>query len=140
MATKTSSKTQKKTATRINDINWDDFRPKWANERIDRISAELEKWNDDLQSRSVEFRKESQKRIEKSVAQIQAELRKLPGVKRAEAFRSDLEKRVEKGVEDGVDRVYSTLKLARLDEVKKLEKKIAKLNKKLRALEQQYAA
>ena len=140
MTTKTRSKTQKKTTARMNEFNWDDFRPEWANEGIDRISAELEKWNDDLQSRSAKFRKESQKRIDKSVAQIQAELRKLPGVKRAEAFRSDLEKRVEKGVEEGVDRVYSTLKLARLDEVKKLEKKIAKLNKKLLALERQFAA
>ena len=136
MATKSNAKSK----SRSNDFNWEDFRPEWASERIDRISSELEKWNDDLQSRSAKFRKESQKRIEKSVSQLQDELRKLPGVKRAEEFRSDLEKRVEKGVEEGVDRVYTTLKLARLDEVKKLEKKIAQLNKKLRALEQRQAA
>ena len=140
MATATASKSKTKTKARSNDFNWEDFRPEWASERIDRISSELEKWNDDLQSRSAKFRKESQKRIEKSVSQLQDELRKLPGVKRAEDFRSDLEKRVEKGVEKGVDRVYTTLKLARLDEVKKLEKKIAQLNKKLRALEQRQAA
>jgi hypothetical protein len=138
--TKTKTKTKSKSKSRLNDFNWEDFRPEWASERIDRISAELEKWNDNLQSRSAKFRKESQKRIDKSVSQIQDELRKLPGVKRAEELRSDLEKRVEQGVEDGVDRVYSTLKLARLDEVKKLEKKVAQLNKKLRALEQQLAA
>jgi ubiquinone biosynthesis protein UbiJ len=139
MATKKKTKSKSK-SNKKNEFNWEDFRPDWANERIDRISAELEKWNDDLQSRSTKFRKQSQKRIDRSVAQIQEELRKLPGVKRAEEFRNDLEKRVEKGVEQGVDRVYTTLKLARLDEVKKLEKKIAQLNKKLRALEQQYAA
>ena len=136
MATKTKTKSKSKK----NEFNWEDFRPEWASERIDRISAELEKWNDDLQSRSTKFRKQSQKRIDKSVAQIQAELRKLPGVKRAEELRNDLEKRVEKRVENGVDRVYTTLKLARLDEVKKLERKIAQLNKKLRVLEEQYAA
>jgi ubiquinone biosynthesis protein UbiJ len=138
MAKTTKKKTTSKARTM--DINWEDFRPEWANERIDRISQELEKWNDDLQSRSAKFRKESQKRIDKSVAQLQEELRKLPGVKRAEEFRNDLEKRVEKTVEDGVDRVYTSLKLARLDEVKKLEKKIAQLNKKLNSLEKQLAA
>jgi hypothetical protein len=136
MATKSKTKSKSKK----NEFNWEDFRPEWASERIDRISAELEKWNDDLQSRSTKFRKQSQKRVDKSVAQIQEELRKLPGVKRAEELRNDLEKRVEKRVENGVDRVYTTLKLARLDELKKLERKIAQLNKKLRVLEEQYAA
>ncbi|HKK51651.1 MAG TPA: phasin family protein, partial [Myxococcota bacterium] len=102
--------------------------------------SELEKWNDDLQARSSRFRKESQKRIEKSVKQLQSELRKLPGVKRAEELSQDLGKRVEKRVDAGVDSVYSSLKIARLDEVKKLERKIAQLNKKLKELEQQLAA
>ena len=140
MATKTARKTTTKKATKKNDFNWEDFRPEWASEGIDRISAELEKWNDDLQDRGEKFRKESQERIDKSVAQIQEELRKLTGVKKAEELRTDLEKRIENRVEQGVDRVYTSLKLARLDEVKKLERKIAQLNKKLNALEKQYAA
>jgi DNA repair exonuclease SbcCD ATPase subunit len=126
--------------TKKNELNWENFRPEWANEGIERISQELEKWNDDLQARSADFRKQSQKRIDKSVAQIQQELRKLPGAKRVEEIRSDLEKRVEKRVEKGVDRVYASLKIARLDEVKKLERKISQLNKKLRDLEKQWAA
>jgi len=120
--------------------SWEDFRPEWANEQIERISAELEKWNDDLQARSARFRKESQKRIEKSVKQLQTELRKLPVVKRAEELTQDLGKRVEKRVDAGVDSVYTSLRIARLDEVKKLERKIAQLNKKLKELEQQMAA
>jgi DNA-directed RNA polymerase len=134
MATKTRS------ASKKNDFNWDDFRPEWATEGIDRISAELEKWNDEFQTRSQKFRKESQKRIEKSVKQVQAELRKVPAVKRAEELRQELEQRVEKNIENGVDRVYTSLKLARLEEVKKLERKIAQLNKKMRTLEKQQAA
>jgi hypothetical protein len=118
------------------DISWDDFRPEWASEGIERISQELEKWNDDLQTRSAKFRKESRKRIDKSVKQVQTELRKLPALKRAEEFRSGIEKRVDQGV----DRVYTSLKLARLDEVKKLERKIAQLNKKLRDLEKEWTA
>jgi len=137
MPTKTASK---KISNRLNDWDWEDFRPEWANEGIERIATELEKWNDKLQSRSEKFRKESQKRIEKGVKQVQDELRKVPGVKRAEELRSELESRVEKNIDAGVDRVYARLKLARLDEVKKLERKIAQLNKKLRALEKQMAA
>ena len=133
MATKTRRKTTKsRSKSRSQDLSWEEFRPEWANESIDRISQELEKWTDELQTRSSKFRKESQKRIDKSVDQIQRELRKIPAVKRAEELRQDLEKRVEKGAKEGVDRVYSSLKLARLDEVKKLERKIAQLNKKLR--------
>ena len=135
-----ASKTSKKKTSKNNDFDWEDFRPEWANDGIERISSELEKWNDKLQSRSEKFRKESQKRIEKGVKQVQDELRKVPGVKRAEELRTELENRVEKNIDAGVDRVYARLKLARLDEVKKLERKIAQLNKKLNALEKQWAA
>lgn len=117
------------------DWKWEDFRPEWANEGIERVNAELEKWTDQIQSRSEKFRRESQKRIEKGVSQIQTELRKLPAIKRAEELRQDLESRVQTNLDAGIDRVYTRLNLARLEEVKKLEKKIAQLNKKLRALE-----
>jgi len=122
--------------TRASEWNWEDFRPEWANDGIERINAELEKWTDQLQSRSEKFRKESQKRIEKGIAQIQEELRKLPAVQRAQEIRQDLEARVQTNLDAGIDRVYTRLNLARLEEVKKLEKKIALLNKKLRALEE----
>ncbi len=130
----------RKNQTKKSERSWEDFRPEWANEGIERISQELEKWNDGLQARSANFRKQSQERMDKSVAQIQEELRKLPGAKQVEKIRSDLGKRVEKRVEEGVDRVYTRLKIARLDEVKRLERKIAQLNKKLRDLEKEWAA
>ena len=137
MAGKTATK---KRTRKANDWDWEDFRPEWANEGIERISSELENWNNKLQRRSEKFRKESLKRIEKGVKQVQDELRKVPGVKRAEELRIEIENRVEKNIDAGVDRVYARLRLARLDEVKKLERKIAQLNKKLRALEKQWAA
>jgi endonuclease III len=140
MTTKTARKTRTRSKSRANEWNWEDFRPEWANEGIERITVELEKWNDQLQARSEKFRKESQKRIEKGVKQVQDELRKIPGVKRAEELRQELEERVEKNIDAGVDRVYTRLKLARLDEVKRLERKIAQLNKKLITLEKQMAA
>lgn len=122
--------------TKATDWTWEDFRPEWANEGIERINAELEKWTDELQSRSDKLRKQSQKRIEKGIAQIQTELKKLPAVQRAQELRQDLETRVQTNLDAGIERVYTRLNLARLEEVKKLEKKIAALNKKLRALEE----
>ncbi|MFP6655237.1 MAG: hypothetical protein VCB25_06395 [Myxococcota bacterium] len=139
MATKTT-KTKQTTANKTARWDWDDFRPEWAEEGIERISTELEKWNEKFQSRTEQFRKDSQERIEKGIQQVQDELRKVPGLQRAEELRIELENRVEKNIDAGVDRVYARLKLVRLDEVKKLERKIAKLNKKLNTLEKQWAA
>ena len=136
----TNKTATKKRTSKTNDWDWEDFRPEWANEGIERISNELEKWNDKLQSRSAQFRKDSQKKIERGVKQVQDELRKVPGVKRAEELRVEIESRLEKNIDAGVDRVYTRLNLVRLDEVKKLERKIAQLNKKLRALEKKWAA
>ena len=119
------------------DWNWENFRPEWANEGIERINSELDKWGDKLQHRSEKFRKESRKRIEKGVSQVQEELRKLPAIQRAEALRQDLEARVQTNLDAGLDRIYTRLNLARLEEVKKLERKISLLNKKLRALEEE---
>jgi hypothetical protein len=143
MATATKARSKKSsTASRTwsNDFNWEDFRPEWAAEGLERINTELEKWNNELTDRSEKFRTQSQKRIEKGVKQVQNELRKVPAIKRVEELRQELGERVEKNVEEGVDRVYTSLKLARLDEVKKLERKVAQLNKKLRTLEKQQAA
>ncbi len=120
--------------------SWEDFRPEWAMEGIERISEELEKWTDDLQTRSDRFRVDSQKRIDRAVKQVQDELRKLPGMERAEELRKELGERVEQNIESGVDRLYTSLRLARLDEVKKLERKISQLNAKLRKLESKRAA
>ena len=139
--TKKTSKSSKRTTTKKSqtDWSWEDFRPEWANEGLERITSELEKWNDEIQSMSAQFRKDSQKRIEESIEQVQTELRKIPAIKRAEELRGELEDRVEKNIESGVDAVYTRLKLARLDEVKALERKIARLNSKLRALEKKAA-
>ena len=72
--------------------------------------------------------------------EIRKEIRKQPAVKRAEKFRTELEQRIEKNVDAVNDRVLSTLGLASSGEVKKLERKIAQLNKKLRTLEKAQAA
>ena len=51
MATKTDHKKDiqdfpSKSSKRANEFDWEDFRPEWAAEGIERISSELEKWNE----------------------------------------------------------------------------------------------
>ena len=150
MATKTRKNT-KKTARKSNksnfDFNLEDITPEWASEGIEKIgnaidefSDELQSRADDLQSRGEKLRKDGQKRFEKRFKQVQKDLRKQPAVKRVEKFRAELEQRVEKNRDAASDRVLSSLGLASSGEVKKLERKIAQLNKKLRTLEKAQAA
>ena len=127
--------------------NLEDLAPEWASEGIERISTALDEFSDEfqaradaLQSRGEKLRKDGQKRFEKRLEQVRKELRRQPVVKRAEKIRADLEQRVERNVDAASDRVLSTLGVASSSEVKKLERKIAQLNKKLRTLEKAQAA
>ena len=136
MATKTKKRrTTRRTNRSVLDFSWDEVSPEWVSERLESITGELEQWGDDLQARGEKFRKESQKRIEDTVQQIQDELDKLPGVKRARELREQTRARVEKTVDAGVERLYGALHIARQEDIKKLDRKIAQLNRKLRALE-----
>ena len=148
-------KTTKKTARKSSGSNgalaleWnlDDFAPEWAAEGIERLGNAIDELSDELQSRAdalqrrgEKLRKDGQKRFEKRMKSVQKELRKQPVVKRAEKMRADLEQRVERGVDAMGDRVLTSLGLASSDEIKKLERKIAQLNRKLRTLEKAQAA
>ena len=119
----------------------------WINPSLARLGEEFGKWSGEFQSRGetlrtrgAALRDQSQKRVEEHLAQLRAELRKLPAVREAEKLRQELGERVEKNVDASIDRVYERLQLVRLDEVKKLERKVARLTKKLRALEKQQEA
>ncbi len=146
---KTTKKSARKAGTSGSTLVWnlDDFAPEWATEGIERLntvidefSEELQSRADALQSRGEKLRKNSQKRFEKRMKEVQKELNKQPVVKRAQKLRAELEERVEKNVDTVGDRVLHEPRPRQLDEVKKLERKIAQLNKKLRTLEKQQAA
>jgi hypothetical protein len=130
----------------------------WLNPSLARLGEEFDKWSGEFQSRGETLRTrgetlrtrgetlrtrgetlraEGQKRVEEHLDQLRTELRKVPAVRQAEDLRQALGERVEKNLDASVDRVYERLQLVRLDEVKKLERKVARLSKKLRALEKQ---
>jgi len=146
---KTTKQSARKTGKSGSTLVWnfDDFAPEWAADGIERLNTVIDEFSDELQSRADELqsrgeklRKNSQKRFEKRMKEVQKELNKQPVVKRAQKLRAELEERVEKNVDTVNDRVLSTLGLASSGEVKKLERKIAQLNKKLRTLEKAQAA
>ena len=119
----------------------------WLNPSLARLGEEFGKWSGEIQSRGETLRTrgealraESQKRVEEHLDQLRTELRKVPAVRQAENLRQEIGDRVEKNLDASVDRVYERLQLVRLDEVKKLERKVARLTKKLRALEKQQEA
>lgn len=103
-------------------------------DRIDEIQVrfrnagkELEK----MQKRAEKSRRDFQKRAEKRFQKAQKEFRKNSVVKAAEDLSTD----VRKQIEGGVDTIMSRMPVASNNEVKKLERKINALTRKVRALE-----
>lgn len=124
------------------ESRWQELRPEWATEGLERVGARVEKLAETVQSRGDELRVEGRRRLEQTrerleeaLERAERTLRETPAFQRVEALREDLGKRVEKNVDASVDRVYESLKLARVDELKRLERKIAQLNRKLVQLE-----
>ncbi|MDP6977505.1 MAG: phasin family protein [Myxococcota bacterium] len=95
--------------------------------RFKKAGKELEK----MQKRAEKNRRAFRTRTEKRVKKAQKELRKISVVKSAEDFTNDMRKQIDKGVDD----VMSRMPLASNNEVKKLERKVNSLTRKVRALE-----
>jgi len=101
---------------------------------IDRVQSAFESLDKEyrrLQKRAEKRRRELEKRAEKRVKQLRADLRRNPVVRRAEDLREDARKRFE----DQVEQLLATFKIATRGEVRKLDRKVTQLSKKLRALE-----
>jgi len=103
-------------------------------EGMDRIESAFRSIEKDLRSlrrradrRGRQFGREAEKRVK----QLQSDLRSNRVVKRAEDLRSD----AVRVVEEQVDALLASLRIASQAEVDKLERKVAQLNKKVRELE-----
>ena len=105
-----------------------------ADETLDRLQAmfrsieeEFEKLQQRVNDRADEFSKETQRRVDR----MGKELRKSPLYKRAESFRKEANKQLEKNV----DSVLGALNIATRSDIKKLERKVNQLSKKLKEME-----
>lgn len=101
---------------------------------IDRVQSAFDNLEKDfkrLQRNADKRRRSFEKETEKRVKKFRAELRKNPAVKRANQLSGD----VTRTIEDSLDQLLGTLRIASSGEVKRLEKKVASLNRKVKALE-----
>jgi hypothetical protein len=96
-------------------------------DRFRSAGDELQKLQDRASKNRRDFTKRTQKRSEK----VQKQLLEIPAIKAAEDFRLE----VFKQIESNMDEFLGRLPVASSSDVKKLEKKVNALTRKVRALE-----
>lgn len=96
-------------------------------ERFRSAGQELQK----LQKRADKNRKDFSNRAQRRAEKLQKRLMKVPAIKAADEFRIDMLKQIE----TQVDEFMSRMPIATMSEVKKLERKVNGLTRKVRALE-----
>ena len=110
-----------------------------ARERIDgefeRIQKELRTRSDRIERQFNRRRKSFEKQTRKQVKQLEREFRKYPFVKRFDRFQADATKQIESAVAS----VLSALGIASASDVKQVDRKIVRLNKKLKDMERERA-
>ena len=110
-----------------------------ARERIDgeveRIQKELRTRSDRIERQISRRRKSFEKQTRKQVKQLERDLRKNPLVKRFDRFQADATKQIESALAS----VLSALRIASASDVRQVDRKIARLNKKLKDLERERA-
>ena len=108
-----------------------------ARERIDgefeRIQKQLRTRSERIERQISRRRKSFEKQTRKQVKQLERELRKNPLVKRFDRFQADATKQIENALAS----VLSALRIASANDVQQLNRKIARLNKKLKDFERQ---
>jgi uncharacterized phage infection (PIP) family protein YhgE len=92
---------------------------------------DLQKSTKKLQKRVETRRRDFEKQTEKRVKSWQKELRRYAIVRRAEGLAEDATKRIE----NGMDSLLSNLQIATSSDVKKIDRKLSQINRKLKALE-----
>jgi flagellar motility protein MotE (MotC chaperone) len=94
---------------------------------FDSLEKDFKRMQKNAEKRRKGFERETEKRVKK----LRTELKKSPAVKRA----NQLSDNVAKAIEGSVDQVLGNLRIASSGEVRKLERKVASLNRKVRELE-----
>jgi hypothetical protein len=92
------------------------------------VEEEFEK----LQSKVSEQRKGFEKAAQTRVSKVQREIEKTPLFKRFDGLRKD----ANKGVEQGVDRILNSLNIATASDIKKLDRRLKQISKKLKELDE----
>jgi len=112
---------------------------------FDRIQTAFKSVEDEVQKVQKRFETESNKlskSANKRIKNIRKEMLKYPAVKQADSLRQDLSKQFqsrakefEKQVEGGIETVLGGLQIASQSEIDKLDKKLGRINRRLKALD-----
>ncbi len=100
-------------------------------DRIEDARKSFEKRYREIQKQADKRRRELERRAEKRVQKLRDDFSSNPIVKRVEGLRESASERIEQQVEQ----VLSTFRIATQSEVERLERKVAQLNRKVRELE-----
>ena len=100
-------------------------------DEFQRVQKELSARRKSLERDFAAKRKTVEKRTRKELKRIQSELKKNPIVKRADAARKDVTKRVE----TRVDALLGLMQVASRSDVQRINKKLTTLNRRLKAIE-----
>ncbi len=102
------------------------------------VEDEINKFQKRVEDRTSDFNRKAEKRIKK----FQKELRKYDVVQRAESLRDDVTRQLEtqgrqfgKQLESGLESVLGTFQIASRGEIDKLDRKLNRINRRLKALD-----
>jgi predicted translin family RNA/ssDNA-binding protein len=98
---------------------------------VQRARREIGKRRRGIEKELKSRRQTLERRAEKQIRKLRSELRRYPAFKRAEAIQSDTRKRVE----EGIGQIVDLIPVASRNEVETLERKIARLSRRVRELE-----
>ena len=101
-------------------------------EAFKNAGDEIEKFQKQFDKRRKRFEKDTQKRVK----QLRTDLRKQPIVKRVEKVQKDASKQFE----NAVDTMLSTLQIASQADLKRIDRKLSQLTRKLNAIEKSQSA
>jgi predicted adenine nucleotide alpha hydrolase (AANH) superfamily ATPase len=110
------------TATNIVEQGIDRFQS-----AVDDVQSEIKRLQKDLRARRKKLEKEAEKRVSK----LRSDFRKNDLVQRAESFGKDLRKQVEQGVDD----MLAALQIATKSDVRKIDRKLSAISKRIKELE-----
>jgi chromosome segregation ATPase len=117
-----------------------------SRERVQQAFQSVEDEFQKLQKQVEERRSEFNEGAEKQLKRLHTQLQKYPAFKRAESFRDDVNKRIEERtkqveesiestVESGMNLLRGTFRIASRDEVKKLERKLDRVSRRITSLD-----
>ena len=113
-----------------------------SRERVQNAFQSVEDGINKFQKRVEDRTNDLNKKAEKRFKKLEKQVRKYPAVKRAESFLDDVQKewetqskRFEKQVESGLESVLGTFQIASRGEIAKLDRKLDRINRRLKALD-----